>query len=140
MTGHAADSRDTTTRPNPVGPSRSTDLLDAASLARLFGADRQFSRAGGGNVSAKSDDVLYIKPSGVSLASMSAESLMPLALAPLLGMVEGAAGTTPPGSEVVMRSAMAVWLRPEGDRRPSVECMFNALIPDRFVIHTHRRW
>ena len=27
--------------------------------------------------------------------------------------------------------------RPEGDRRPSVECVFHALIPRRFVIHTH---
>ncbi len=113
-----------------------TDLLEAASLARRFGADPQFSRAGGGNVSTKSDDVLYIKPSGVSLASISAESLMPLALAPLLSMV-GDAAAAPPGSEAVMRSAMAARLRPEGDRRPSVECVFHALIPGRFVIHTH---
>jgi rhamnulokinase len=137
MTRHApTGSGETTTRPVPADPSRTTDLLEAASLARRFGSDPQFSRAGGGNVSAKSDDVLYIKPSGVSLASISAESLMPLALAPLLSMVENAAAT-PPGSEAVMRSAMAARLRPEGDRRPSVECVFHALIPARFVIHTH---
>ena len=36
-----------------------------------------------------------------------------------------------------MRTAMAARLRSEGDRRPSVECVFHALIPSRFVIHTH---
>jgi rhamnulokinase len=118
--------------------SPTTELIEAAaSLSRRFGADPQFSRAGGGNSSAKSDDILYIKPSGVSLASITAESLMPLALAPLLDMVEDPAGATAPGSEAVMRIAMAARLRPEGDRRPSVECVFHALIPRRFVIHTH---
>lgn len=118
--------------------SPTTELLEtAASLSRRFGADPQFSRAGGGNSSVKSDDVLYIKPSGVSLASITPESLMPLALVPLLELVEGPAGATAPGSEAVMRTAMAARLRPEGDRRPSVECVFHALIPRRFVIHTH---
>ena len=62
---------------------------------------------------------------------------MPLALAPLLELADGAPGDAPPGSEAVMRTAMAARLRDEGDRRPSVECVFHALIPSRFVIHTH---
>ena len=103
----------------------------------MFGDDPQFSRAGGGNSSAKTDEVLYIKPSGVSLASMTPAALMPLALAPLLELADGAPGDAPPGSEAVMRTAMAARLRDEGDRRPSVECVFHALIPSRFVIHTH---
>ena len=48
-------------------------LEEAAALARRFGSDARFSRAGGGNASAKVDDTLYIKPSGVSLASMTAD-------------------------------------------------------------------
>jgi len=34
-------------------------------VARRFGRDDQFSRAGGGNASAKADGILYIKPSGI---------------------------------------------------------------------------
>ena len=121
-----------------LAPSVDLELLEAgAALSRLFGEDPQFSRAGGGNSSAKTDEVLYIKPSGVSLASMTAAALMPLALAPMLELADGAPGDAPPGSEAVMRTAMAARLRDEGDRRPSVECVFHALIPSRFVIHTH---
>jgi rhamnulokinase len=114
------------------------DVLEqAAALARRFGSDARFSRAGGGNASAKVDDTLYIKPSGVSLASMTADGLMPLALAPLRELAETADATAVPGSEAVMLVAMAARLRPEGERRPSVECVFHALIPGRFIIHTH---
>ena len=55
-----------------LAPGADRDLLEAgAALSRRFGEDPQFSRAGGGNSSAKTDEVLYIKPSGVSLASMT---------------------------------------------------------------------
>jgi rhamnulokinase len=112
------------------------DLLEAgARLSRRFGEDPEFSRAGGGNSSVKHDGTLYIKPSGVSLASMTPASLMPLAMEPLLHLAADrkAAG----GTDRVMRVAMAARLRDEGARRPSVECVFHALIPRRFVIHTH---
>ena len=111
-------------------------LATAARLSRRFGEDPEYARAGGGNSSAKDGSTLYIKPSGVSLASMTPETLMPLALAPLLALAE-AGGDAEAGSDPVMRVAMAARLRDEGDRRPSVECVFHALIPARYVIHTH---
>ena len=113
------------------------DLLETgARLSRRFGEDPEYARAGGGNSSVKHGRTLYIKPSGVSLASMTAASLMPLALDPLLALVD-AGGEASAGSDPVMRVAMAARLRDEGSRRPSVECVFHALIPRRFVIHTH---
>ena len=81
---------------------------------------------------------LYIKPSGVSLASITATTLMPLAISPLLELAaHGSEEAAVPGGDPVMRVAMAARLRDEGDRRPSVECVFHALIPRRFVVHTH---
>ena len=121
-----------------AGTMSTDELLEAAAaLSRRFGGDPGFSRAGGGNSSVKADGVLYIKPSGVSLASITAASLMPLAAgaAPRAGRWLGR--RCAPGSDVVMASAMAARLRDEGDRRPSVECVFHALIESRFVIHTH---
>ena len=113
------------------------DLLEAgARLSRRFGADPEYARAGGGNSSVKHTGTLYIKPSGLSLASMTADALMPLALDPLLALAE-TGGVAEAGSDPVMRVAMAARLRDEGARRPSVECVFHALIPRRFVIHTH---
>jgi rhamnose utilization protein RhaD (predicted bifunctional aldolase and dehydrogenase) len=107
-------------------------------LSRRFGLDPQFSRAGGGNSSVKSDGVLFIKPSGVSLGSLTSDSLMPLDIEPLLAFLNAdpEAGSAA-GSETVMEVAMLARLRPVGERRPSVECLFHALIPRRFVLHTH---
>ena len=134
----AAGGRSVTTG---AASSATRRLLEAlATLSHRFGDDPQFTRAGGGNSSVKDADTLYIKASGATLASITPASLMPLALAPLraLGDGDGAwAGEVPPGSDPVMRVAMAARQRDEGERRPSVECVFHALIPRRFVIHTH---
>ena len=115
------------------------ELLEAAArITRRFGEDPEYSRAGGGNSSVKVGGTLYIKPSGVSLASITAASLMPLAIGPLLELAaHGSEEAAVPGGDPVMRVAMAARLRDEGDQRPSVECVFHALIPRRFVVHTH---
>lgn len=113
-------------------------LEEAARITRRFGEDPEYARAGGGNSSVKVGGTLYIKPSGASLASITATSLMPLAIGPLLELAEhGSQEAAPPGGDPVMRVAMAARLRDEGDQRPSVECVFHALIPRRFVVHTH---
>jgi rhamnose utilization protein RhaD (predicted bifunctional aldolase and dehydrogenase) len=118
-------------------------LRDAVHLAHRFGGDPEFSRAGGGNVSAKADGVLHIKPSGVALASLTPDTLMPLRLDPLLSLLQ-AAYQDPSGEEramtgsaAVMKVAMAARTRPAGEQRPSVEVLFHALLPQRFVLHTH---
>jgi rhamnulokinase len=119
-----------------AAPPVAAALEAAARLSRRFGEDPEYSRAGGGNSSVKHAGTLFIKPSGISLASITPAALMPLAMGPLLDLAatdgEAVAGTDP-----VMRVAMAARLRDEGERRPSVECVFHALIPGRFVIHTH---
>jgi rhamnose utilization protein RhaD (predicted bifunctional aldolase and dehydrogenase)/NAD(P)-dependent dehydrogenase (short-subunit alcohol dehydrogenase family) len=122
------------------------ELID---LARRFGRDPEFTRGGGGNASAKVDGVLYIKPSGVALATLAAEDLVPLDLEPLLALLhspdeaEGPPADAPgdesggAGGDPVMRTAMAARLAEAGGRRPSVELLFHAFLPERFVLHTH---
>jgi NAD(P)-dependent dehydrogenase (short-subunit alcohol dehydrogenase family)/rhamnose utilization protein RhaD (predicted bifunctional aldolase and dehydrogenase) len=41
------------------------------------------------------------------------------------------------GGDPVMRTAMAARLADAGGRRPSVELLFHAFLPERFVLHTH---
>src|SRR5919106_1787643 len=112
-------------------------LEQVAELSRRFGLDPQFARAGGGNSSVKADGVLYIKPSGVSLGSLTSDALMPLDMQPLLALLNADPAGSAAGSEAVMQVAVGARLRPVGKRRPSVECLFHALIPRRFVLHTH---
>jgi rhamnose utilization protein RhaD (predicted bifunctional aldolase and dehydrogenase)/NAD(P)-dependent dehydrogenase (short-subunit alcohol dehydrogenase family) len=125
-----------TARALPPEPVEEIDEL--LGVSHRFGLDTTFSRAGGGNSSVKVDGVLYIKPSGVPLADLTREALVPLDMAPLLALLEEAPGDGgAPGSDPVMRVAQAARLAEAGGRRPSVELLFHALLPQRYVLHTH---
>ena len=125
-------------------------LLDAAderiravvAMSQRFGRDPEYSRGGGGNSSLKADGVVYIKPSGVALATLEAEDLVPLATAPLLDLLLHGGNETdearlPDAPDPVMRAAARVRLAEARGRRPSVELMFHSLIPETYVLHTH---
>jgi NAD(P)-dependent dehydrogenase (short-subunit alcohol dehydrogenase family)/rhamnose utilization protein RhaD (predicted bifunctional aldolase and dehydrogenase) len=121
-----------------------TDALirDAIEMSQRFGRDPEYTRGGGGNSSVKADGIVYIKPSGVSLAAIEAEDLVPLAMEPLLDLLlNGGAdedeARTPGAPDPVMRAAAKVRLAEAKGRRPSVELMFHSLLPERFVLHTH---
>lgn len=113
---------------------------DMVAVSRRIGADPAFVRAGGGNSSAKSGGVLHIKPSGVSLAGLTKETLIALAMNPLLALLEA---DGPPGEDVrrgsdaVLRIGEAARISEPDGRRPSVELLFHALLPEPIVLHTH---
>ncbi len=113
-------------------------LEEVVGLSHRFGLDAEYTRGGGGNSSGKAGGIVYIKPSGLSLAGLSVETLMPLRMEPLLEFLdEGADAPATPGTDEIMRVALHARLRPEDERRPSVECLFHALLPDPIVLHTH---
>jgi rhamnose utilization protein RhaD (predicted bifunctional aldolase and dehydrogenase) len=113
-------------------------LEEVARLSRRFGSDPEYTRGGGGNSSAKAGGVLYIKASGRSLATLTAEELMPLRMEPLRSLLDGGAGEpATPGTDEIMRTALAARVQPADDRRPSVECLFHALLPEPIVLHSH---
>jgi rhamnulokinase len=118
--------------------STSALLEEVARLSRRFGADPEYTRGGGGNSSAKIGGVLYIKASGRSLAGLTGDALMPLRMEPLLELL-AAGGDAPalPGTDEIMRVALDARVDPADDRRPSVECLFHALLPEPIVLHTH---
>lgn len=102
-------------------------------VANRYGANLEYSRAGGGNASVKEDGVLYIKPSGVPLATLRAEDLVPLRIDVLLEALHSEEEVE--GDPV--RAAAAKALVKDTGRRPSVEILFHALLPDKLVLHTH---
>jgi rhamnose utilization protein RhaD (predicted bifunctional aldolase and dehydrogenase)/NAD(P)-dependent dehydrogenase (short-subunit alcohol dehydrogenase family) len=122
----------------PASPASVLDeLID---VAQRFGRDPGFSRGGGGNASAKVDGVLYIKPSGVPLATLTVATLVPLDIEPLLALLHGDDPAGDAGGDEgdpVMRTAMAARLADAGGRRPSVELLFHAFLPETFILHTH---
>lgn len=119
-----------THRPRPAA-----ELAAVTALSNDFGADPAFTRAGGGNSSAKRDGVLWIKPSGVSMATMTADDLVPLDVKVLVDALD-APDPDPSLGDPVNHLAQLARLD-DGPRRPSVEILFHALIEDTYVLHTH---
>ena len=119
---------------DPVAPDAVAELI---ALSNRFGGDPLFVRAGGGNSSMKADGVLWLKPSGVPLATLAAGDLVPLDRAKLLALLEADPATLPSDVDPVMATAAEARLAVAHGRRPSVELLFHALLPERFVLHTH---
>ena len=118
--------------------SRRGLIAEMIALSRRFGADPAFVRAGGGNSSAKVDGVLYIKPSGVALATLTEDALIALSIEPLMELLDrGSPAGSLPGSDEVLRVAESARLSSADERRPSVELLFHALLPEPIVLHTH---
>ncbi len=109
-------------------------VSELISVANSFGADTEYSRAGGGNASVKVDGVLHIKPSGVPLATLTEADLVGLRLDVLLDALRS---DEPVQGDPVMAAAAKALVNAPGGRRPSVEILFHALIPDALVLHTH---
>ena len=103
-------------------------------LANEIGGNTEYSRAGGGNASVKIDGILHIKPSGVPLATLRAEELVPLRIDVLLDALHSDEEFD---GDPVRIAAQRAQVGDGGGRRPSVEILFHALIPEPLVLHLH---
>lgn len=109
--------------------------------SRLLGQDPNLVLHGGGNTSVKStvtnlfgeiEQVLYVKGSGWDLATIEAPGFAPVKLDVLKRMA-----ALPELSDTVMVQAQrAAMLNPNAPN-PSVEAILHAIIPFKFVDHTH---
>ncbi len=109
--------------------------------SRLLGLDEDLVMHGGGNTSVKIkdsnlfgeiDEVLYVKGSGWDLATIEAEGFAPVKMEMLLKMANLEAMSD---LEMVKYQRMAM-TNPSAPN-PSVEAILHAIIPFRFVDHTH---
>ena len=113
-----------------------SDLELRVYTSNLLGQNDELVLHGGGNTSLKSElegeKILYVKGSGWDLASIKEEGFAPVKMSALLEM---AALESLSDSEMVarQRGAMTNAAAPN----PSVEAILHALIPFKFVDHTH---
>ncbi len=107
-------------------------------LSRYVGSDIELVIAGGGNTSVKSGGTLFIKGSGTALSSITAEDFVAMSRIQLIDLLERDLGTDPMAREESFKEAiLAARFQPGKNQRPSVESVLHALIPRRFVVHSH---
>ena len=105
-------------------------LADLAAFSARIGRDPEQVQAAGGNTSLKESGLLWVKASGLWLAdALERDLFVPVRLEAVLQDVD--AGAPDPVSAAVVGE-----LNPEG-LRPSIETTLHALLPHRFVVHTH---
>ena len=109
--------------------------------SRLLGADPELVLHGGGNTSVKIEQpdlhgepqtILHVKGSGWDLASIEPAGFAPLRLAPVRRLVE----LETLGDGAMMRALRAASIDPDAPA-PSVETISHAIVPFRFVDHSH---
>ncbi|MDR2930071.1 MAG: SDR family NAD(P)-dependent oxidoreductase [Propionibacteriaceae bacterium] len=102
-------------------------------IAHHFGGP-QYARAAGGNASYKADGLLHIKPSGTTLAQLSADDLIPLRIALL---VEAGRHGDPNQPDLIKQVAEQARVGVDDGRRPSVDMLVHAALPEALVVHLH---
>lgn len=117
------------------------DLAQRVYSSRLLGAEPALVMHGGGNTSVKcvltnligeQEEILYVKGSGWDLESIEARGFAPCRMRHLLGLAQ-----LPSLSDAQMAVELRKSLTEPTAPAPSVEAILHALLPARFVDHTH---
>jgi len=119
-----------------IANSFTNDLEHRVYTSRLLGSDPSLVLHGGGNTSVKSiidgEEILYVKGSGWDLATIEAEGFAPVKLEVLKKMA-----TLPQLSDSEMVSQQKEAMLDKSAPNPSVEAILHAIIPFKYVDHTH---
>jgi len=118
-----------------------TTLAQLVARSRELGADRSICNWGGGNTSAKSDEidfrgrparVLWVKGSGSDLATVTEASFTGLFLDDVLPLLERERM-----SDTEMVDYLAHCFSEPGRPRPSIETLLHGFLPFAHIDHTH---
>ena len=100
--------------------------------SNFLGSDDTLVLHGGGNTSVKIDDTLYVKGSGWDLSDIKKEGFSPVELTLLQDMARVEAL-----SDKEMVEAQKEAMKDKKAPNPSVEAILHAIIPFKYVDHTH---
>jgi rhamnose utilization protein RhaD (predicted bifunctional aldolase and dehydrogenase)/NAD(P)-dependent dehydrogenase (short-subunit alcohol dehydrogenase family) len=127
---------------DPVEAKKLTsDLEQRVYSSRLLGRDATLVLHGGGNTSVKvkernllgeEEEILYVKGSGWDLETIQADGFAPVRMAHLLKLAQAEALSDPQ-----MVNELATHVTRAGAPAPSVETILHAVLPHKFVDHTH---
>lgn len=119
----------------------SGDVAERVYSSRLLGKDKSLVLHGGGNTSVKvieknlfgeEENVLYVKGSGWDLETIEAEGYAPVNLEHLKRLAELSSLSDPE-----MVNELVTHMKRASAPTPSVEAILHAIIPHKYVDHTH---
>ena len=117
------------------------DLAQRVYTSRLLGRDRSLVLHGGGNTSVKiqeknligeTEDILYVKGSGWDLSTIEAAGFSPVRMRHLLGLAKLESLSDPQ-----MVNELKTQMTRASAPSPSVEAILHAILPYKYVDHTH---
>jgi NAD(P)-dependent dehydrogenase (short-subunit alcohol dehydrogenase family)/rhamnose utilization protein RhaD (predicted bifunctional aldolase and dehydrogenase) len=113
------------------------EIKDLIEISRYYGKNKEYAIAGGGNTSYKNESFLWIKASGVSLASVGENSFVKLSREKLRCIVSAAYSDNPMEREAQVKADLLAAVEGSQPGRPSVETSMHEAIRYPFVVHTH---
>ncbi len=113
------------------------ELIQLQEMSNRYGSDSKYVLAGGGNTSYKTEDTLYVKGSGTSLATIKAEDFVNMDRRSLSSMWDTVYPENETERERVVLADMMNARKDGESRRPSVETLLHDLFPQKFVLHVH---
>ena len=114
------------------------EIAQLIEVSRLYGNNKEYVIAGGGNTSYKDDQTIWIKSSGQPLAMLDENGLVALSREKL-HIISGKIYSDDPVSreEQVKNDLFNSIIDPGQSKRPSVETSLHELIRYKFVVHLH---
>ena len=112
------------------------NLNDLISISQKFGKNKDYIIAGGGNTSLKTDTLMFIKASGISLATITEKGFVDLDRNCLAKISDKSYDQDPVIRESQVKEDL-MNCRINSGLRPSVESSLHNLINYPFVVHTH---
>ena len=109
------------------------NLID---ISQLYGGDKRFVIAGGGNTSYKNEDTIWVKASGASLATITEDGFAMLDRKKLNLMTEKIYSSDASEREEQVKRDLEEATLSKG-KRPSVETSMHNVINYAYVVHLH---
>ncbi len=107
-------------------------------FSNRYGKNSSFVLAGGGNTSCKDGNILYVKGSGTSLATITEDGFVKMDREKLAAIWEKTYSDNQAEREAeALADLMAAKCPGEEAKRPSVETLLHDLFPQKYVLHVH---
>ncbi len=114
-----------------------SSIQELVEISRKFGKDSAFVIAGGGNTSFKDQEKIWIKASGVSLATIDEKGFVCLSREKLQVISEKTYSLDSLQREIEVKADLGQAIISPDNLRPSVETSLHDIISYSFIVHTH---